>query len=132
MQALIAVLMAVATHAGQAGESMDSFVLRVAPLAMAETKSRQAMVCGVIGEKDGSYSIRLRTDGDLGQCEIDMNDLEPGAASTGQTFHTHPKDVETFFSFEDYSQPGYVAQGRMVKHQKGRGSDRYVISRKGR
>ncbi|HEL4296726.1 TPA: hypothetical protein UM674_000655 [Stenotrophomonas maltophilia] len=128
---LAAALLAISVHTSNPGESMDAFIVRIAPVAVAEAKARRAMVCGVIGQSDSSYSLRLKTDGEPLNCEIVMDDLESGAVSSGQTFHTHKSDPfgPARFSYDDYAAPGYLAQDNTVMHQRGRGTARIVTGR---
>lgn len=124
--------LALYTEVSKPGETMDDFVARISTHAVAITEERRVSICGVIGEVDGRYSVRLNTDNSWKECEIDLNDTLDGYASTGVTFHTHTSDEEIVrgFSAQEFKRPrGYIAYGKVVRYQEGRTKDRPIKSR---
>ena len=130
---LAAVLsLALYTEVSMPGESMDDFVSRISTQAVAVTEERRVSICGVIGEADGRYSIRLNTDNTWKRCDIDLSDTIDGFSSTGVTFHTHTSDENSVkgFSAQEFKRPrGYIAYGKVVRYQEGRTKDRPVKTR---
>ncbi len=132
---LTAVLaLALYTEVSKPGETMDDFVARISPHAVAVTEERRVSICGVIGQADGIYSIRIGTINTWKRCEIDLGDTAPGYTSTGVTFHTRTSDETESrvkgFSDRDFERPrGYIAYGKEVRYQEGRTKDRPVRTR---
>lgn len=127
---ITAAILAAAALFSQPGETMDAFVERIAPQAVAISNRAGLEVCGAIAEADGVYSIRM-VQGGPRACTIDFKDVEAGFVSTGQTFHTHPyaPSTRSGFTRADYAAPGYLAEGWTLKHQAGWGTDRFVTRR---
>ncbi|WP_329767296.1 hypothetical protein [Stenotrophomonas maltophilia] len=109
------------------GESMDAFILRIAPEALSKSERQGAEVCGVIAEGPAGYSIRLSS-GTARTCEMDFADIEQGYRPTDQTFHTHIYSAmgHSEFTRADYAVKGYLAQAWKLLHQDGRGTARYI------
>ncbi|HFF6004480.1 hypothetical protein [Stenotrophomonas maltophilia] len=118
-------------EASAAGESMDAFVARISPRAMAITRERRISLCGVIGQAGQQYSIKLGTSGSWRRCDIDLSNVAAGYTSTRVTFHTLTDDEGAVrgFTAQDFARgPGYVAFGRHLRYQQGRTKDRLVSS----
>lgn len=99
------------TEVSQPGETMDAFVLRVAPKANSYTKASGHEVCAAIREVDGSYSAEVSTSSRNDECAL------PG--DTKVYFHTHPNNQGMGFSHGDYVRPGYLITQIGVKYQDG-------------
>lgn len=123
---LLSTLLLIATLHSNAGETRDAFVMRVAPQAVAYTLAHGVETCGVIGERDGEYTLRLRTINANAECSMAKSDVEDGYTFSGVTFHTHPTISPPRFKGADYSVPGYVATYRGVAFQQGQGTDKFV------
>lgn len=124
--------LALYTEVSNPGESMDDFVARISPQAVAVTEERRVSLCGVIGQSGGSYSIRIGTSNTWKRCEIDLANTADGFTSTGVTFHTHTSDEDSVrgFSDQEFNRPrGYIAYGTVVRYQEGRTKDRPVKTR---
>ncbi|GEM_PF-7002694 len=100
--------------------------MRMAPKAVAYTLAHQVEVCGVIGVREGVYSIRLRTTNQNAACKMSKRDVEDGYVFSGYTFHTHPSIAPPRFKGVDYEVPGYLASLRGVRMQEGKGRERFL------
>lgn len=99
------------TETSVAGETMDAFVLRIAPKANAYTKASGHEVCAAIREVEGVYSAEVGTSGRNDECWL------PG--DTEVYLHTHPINQGMGFSAGDYVRPGYLITQAGVKYQDG-------------
>lgn len=96
------------------GESLDAFVVRIAPRAVEASKAARATVCGQV-EGSGPYLLRMKTDGFLSTCEV------PRAALPYVLVNGTAVDVrENHFSQVDWQRPGYLVTPWSVKYQDGR------------
>ncbi|WP_223670324.1 hypothetical protein [Xanthomonas citri] len=80
-----------ATETSIAGETMDAFVLRLAPKLNKMTTKLRAEVCGTIRAEGDLYVVDVRTYHDLYGCYVERDGLP--------YLHTHPslrKDCWTF------------------------------------
>lgn len=95
------------------GESMDAFVVRIAPRAVEVSKSARATVCGqVVGS--GPYLIKVKTDGFLSTCDL------PGTALPYVLVNGTAVDMrENHFSHVNWQRAGYLVTPWSVKHQDG-------------
>jgi hypothetical protein len=117
MLATAAMIVALYSEVSVQGESMDQFVYRIAPRAIAETARLRSEVCGAIeGNPDDGFTITIHTTNKKFFCTFPNPDA-------GISFHTHIYG-NPFFSALDYSRPGYMAIGGSVWFQHGRGTDR--------
>lgn len=86
----------VATYRSMAGESLTSFVKRVAPELESYTDRTGHEICGLIavtneendGNIDGAFSLVAGTIGSQIACTAAI--VEPGYTSLDRTIHTHP------------------------------------------
>lgn len=114
------------------GETMDDFIARISPRAVATTDQSRVMHCGVIGQAGEQYSIRIGTSNTWKSCQITLSDVAQGFTSTGVTFRTATGDQDSKqgFTDEDFKRPrGYIAFGDVVRYQEGRTKDRPVSIR---
>lgn len=97
------------------GESLDSFIVRIAKdVTKLSRASRNVEVCGAIEKVDNVFRVTMTT-GEKFRCEFSI-----GEGFTGQSLHTHPVNADMGFSDHDYSVgPGYLIQRGMVLHQDG-------------
>ncbi|WP_367346436.1 hypothetical protein [Stenotrophomonas bentonitica] len=101
----------------RAGETADTFILRIAPRAVSYTNRTGHQVCGaVVQNPDGRYTIEMRTIGQGYRCEI--------PAEAQLYFVTHIWSAGTF-SRAEREVPGYMATRNSLYHQDGR-SERKV------
>lgn len=96
------------------GESMDQFVMRIAPRANRITKTMSAEVCGEIQESNGGFEISVYSEGHLTQCKFSR----PISGRTGIMFHTHPASEKRGFAHDDFTHPGYMSHpiGGVIFH----------------
>lgn len=99
------------TETSHAGETMDAFVLRIAPKANAYTKDSGHEVCAAIRTDGERYRIEVGTSSRNDECEL------PG--DTEVYLHTHPINQGMGFSAGDYVRPGYLITQVGVKYQDG-------------
>lgn len=105
------------------GETMDQFVLRIAPAISFKTKFMKYEICGVIESDGRGYIVELKTSNREDSCSL-------GEISCDSiTIHSHPPHALFTFSENDYVTSGYLVHGGFVKFQNGRGTE-VVISRK--
>lgn len=109
------------TETSQPGESMDDFVVRVAPQAVAYTMKHNVEVCGMIAKDGDKLVLEVGTQGVNNGCSISVP-----ANSTGMTFHTHPSPIAFKFHDKDFAVPGYLGTVRGVRFQQGVGTERFV------
>lgn len=100
------------TEVSQPGETMDEFVVRIAPKANEYTKASGHEVCAAIRTDDGRYRIEMATSGRNDECVL------PG--DTEIYLHTHPINQGMGFSAGDYVLPGYLSTQAGVKFQDGK------------
>lgn len=100
------------TEVSKPGETMDAFVLRIAPKANAYTKGSGHEVCAAIRESDGIYWAKIGTSGRNDECWL--------PADTEVYLHTHPINQGMGFSAGDYVRPGYLITQVGVKFQDGK------------
>ena len=111
------------TEESHIGESLDTFVLRIAPRAVLKTKIHSAELCGAIRMEGARYVLTLHSNLDRNECRIPQSEY----ADAVSIFHTHvPVSGNNNFGPGDYSHPGYLAVGGRVLHQSGRGTERRV------
>ncbi|ATS57560.1 exported hypothetical protein [Xanthomonas citri pv. fuscans] len=100
-----------ATETSDPGETMDAFVLRLAPKLNKMTRQLRAEVCGTIRTEDGRYVVDVRTYHDFYSCYVERDGLP--------YIHTHPsllRDCWTF-SLGDWKRPGYLVTEIGVRYQ---------------
>lgn len=101
------------------GESMDDFVLRVAPRAVSYTNRTSHQVCGaIVKTTDGLLQIDMHTTGNGYRCEV--------PSETDVYFVTHVWSRGTF-SRSEREIPGYMATRNTLYFQSG-GNERKVGS----
>lgn len=71
-------------------ETLEQFMKRVSPALHIFTLRTGNEACAAIGMKDGTYAIRLYTDGVPHGCTLQTTDLLDGYTFTGETIHSHP------------------------------------------
>lgn len=96
------------------GESLDAFVVRIAPRAVEASKTARATVCGQV-EGSGPYLLRVKTDGFLSTCEVPKAAL-PYVLANGTAVDVR----ENHFSQVNWQRPGYLVTPWSVKYQDGR------------
>lgn len=96
------------------GESLDAFVLRIAPRAVDASKRARATICGQL-EGSGPYLVKVKTDGFLSTCDL------PKTATPYVLVNGTAVDVrEDHFSQVNWKRPGYLVTPWSVKYQDGR------------
>ena len=129
LSAPLAASQPVVAYTSEPGETLDTFVLRIAPNALVVSMSIPVSgeICGEFRNSDGGYVIEMYTIRHPTACSYDR---KRDHDYTGLTFHTHVwfggKPTSPRFSQEDYDHPGYMAQGNVVMFQNGRGTARRV------
>jgi len=110
---LTAVLaLALYTEVSTPQETMDDFVLRVAPRAVTYTNEHGHQVCGaVVRRADGLYQIDMGTSSHGLRCEVPKE--------TEVYFVTHIWSKGTF-SDSEREIPGYMATRNTLYHQQGK------------
>ena len=102
-------------ESSSAGESLDAFVVRIAPQALKASKAAHATVCGQIEEDAGGFSVQLKTDGYVSECGLPRTArpylLVNGTATDAREGH---------FSLANRNRSGYLVTPWAVKYQ---GSD---------
>jgi len=97
-----------------AGESLDAFVVRIAPQALAASKTARATVCGEVIEQAGGYALQLKTDGYVSECA-----LPPGRSTYVLVNGTATDIRENHPSLENRGRPGYLVTPWSVTYQDG-------------
>ena len=95
------------------GETLDDFVVRVAPRALQASKDSRATVCGQI-EGSGPYLVKVKTDGYTSTCDLPMSS-QPYVLVNG----TAVDKRENHFSQVNWQRAGYLVTPWSVKHQNG-------------
>lgn len=121
--------------ASNPGETMDAFAKRIAPAAFDRSMQMSSEICGEIRRDGAALVLDLYTINRLRHCSyrrLAEHDY------VGLTYHTHivvgetderrrkAKLMNPSFSEEDYDHPGYLASGKKVLFQNGRGTERRV------
>lgn len=96
------------------GDTLDDFVVRAAPRAVAASKAARATVCGQI-EGSGPYTLTVKTDGHLSTCGLPATAL-PYVLVNGTAVDAR----ENHFSQANWKRPGYLVTPWSVKHQDGK------------
>jgi hypothetical protein len=82
----------VTTEESLPGETMDQFVVRIAPALDAFTAKMEWEACGVIGQApDGHYGIVVGSIQAALTCATSNANVLPGMVATNQSFHSHPR-----------------------------------------
>ncbi len=95
------------------GESLDAFVVRIAPRAVQASKEARAAVCGQL-EGSGPYLLKVKTDGYTSACDLPKSAL-PYVLVNG----TAVDKRENHFSQVNWQRAGYLVTPWSVKHQDG-------------
>lgn len=103
----------IADYESVPGESLDSFVVRLAPELRKQTVERNAEVCGALGQEDGVYTLRLKTDEDKWECSVHASIGQ----WTGYIVHTHTAKGNEGWANADLGHPGYLVTPRRVLWQ---------------
>lgn len=139
------------TETSQPGETMDAFVLRIAPKLAEYTAETGFEACGAIASDGERFGVVVGSNGGHTVCVNFHRRVPDGMTSTRQTVHSHTTmksyrltAADTLvvrgmpagavqrggnaerFSDEDFAAPGYVVTSRTVKHQAGRGTERTI------
>ncbi|WP_434990028.1 hypothetical protein [Xanthomonas melonis] len=107
----------------QPGETLDAFILRIAPKLNQFTAELGAEVCGTIRTEYGRHAVDIRTYHDPYSCFVERDGLP--------YVHTHPsllKECWTF-SLEDWKRPGYLVTEIGVRYQDTRRSRKVKLER---
>ena len=96
------------------GETLDAFVVRIAPRAVTASKSARATLCGQL-EGSVPYRVTMKTDGFLSTCELPKTAL-PYVLVNGNALDVR----ENSFSQVNWQRPGYLVTPWSVKYQDGR------------
>jgi len=96
------------------GETLDAFVVRIAPRAIEASKTARATVCGQV-EGSGPYLVKVKTDGFLSTCDLPSTFL-PYVLVNGTAVDVR----ENHFSQVNWQRPGYLVTPWSVKYQDGR------------
>lgn len=95
------------------GESLDDFVVRIAPRAVQASKEARATVCGQV-EGGGPYLVKVKTDGYTSTSDLPTTAL-PYVLVNG----TAVDKRENHFSQVNWQRAGYLVTPWSVKHQDG-------------
>jgi len=95
------------------GESLDDFVVRIAPRAVQASKEARATVCGQV-EGGGPYLVKVKTDGYTSTCDLPKT-AQPYVLVNG----TAVDKRENHFSQVNWQRAGYLVTPWSVKHQDG-------------
>jgi hypothetical protein len=95
------------------GETLDAFVVRIAPRAIEASKTARATVCGQV-EGSGPYRVKLKSDGFLSACDLPKTAL-PYVLVNGTAVDVR----EDHFSQVNWQRPGYLVTPWSVKYQNG-------------
>ncbi len=95
------------------GESLDAFVLRIAPRAVLASQAARATVCGQL-DGTGPYAVKVKTDGFISTCDLPRTKL-PYVLVNGTAVDAR----ENHFSQVNWKRPGYLITPWSVKHQDG-------------
>lgn len=95
------------------GESLDDFVVRIAPRAVQASKEARATVCGQV-EGGGPFLVKVKTDGYTSTCDLPTTAL-PYVLVNG----TAVDKRENHFSQVNWQRAGYLVTPWSVKHQDG-------------
>lgn len=109
------------TEVSQPGETMDAFVVRIAPKAVEYTLKNSVEVCGMIETDGSSFTMKIGSDQKNNSCTISVP-----VKSSGVTFHTHPSRNAFKFHDQDFNVKGYLGTARGVRYQEGKGTERFV------
>jgi len=101
-------------EASAAGESLDAFVVRIAPQALEASKTARATVCGQIDEDAGVFTVQLKTDGYVSDCGLPKT-AKPYLLVNG----TATDARENHFSQVNWQRAGYLITPWSVKYQDG-------------
>ncbi|RRU23565.1 hypothetical protein [Stenotrophomonas sp. 278] len=94
------------------GETLDSFMVRIAPKAVRYTNATGHRVCGsVIERSEGGYQVELRLSAKTHSCQL--------PADTTVYFATRTWGKGTF-SESEREIPGYMATRNLLYHQSGK------------
>lgn len=134
------------------GESLDAFVLRVAPHLRDYSDATGFEACGVLATDGERFGVVVGSTRAHAGCGSFLEAVPAGMKPTGETIHSHRqgglyranendrtllglrpgKQFETGpadeFSREDFHAPGYLVGARGVWHQAGRRTARQVGS----
>lgn len=137
----------------QPGEALDAFVLRLSPSLRSYTDETGYEACGVITTANDIFYVMVGTNHGHTACVAIHEKRKPGSVDTGQTIHSHPRNVRYQvnstdiltagvsnvkkgqlrkgshthkFSVMDYQAPGYLVNSDDVLHQAGPGTVRTV------
>lgn len=124
--------LALYTAVSSLSETMYDFEARISTHAVAVNEDWRVSICGMIGEANGRYSVRLNTDNTRRRCEIDLDDTLDGNCSTSVTFptRTSDEDIVRGFSAQVFNRlRGYIAYGKVVRYQEGRTKERPIKTR---
>lgn len=138
----------IAFYEAAPNESLDDFIVRIAPDAVKRGNDLTAEVCGSVEQNENGYSMILGTSNSQLFCNIPSLWL---TSPIGVSFHTHPKrqrdgtmmltrstrsqmatervivKLGYGFSDGDYTDgKGYLAEGTKVFYQEGRGTSRQL------
>lgn len=101
------------TEVSVPGETIDAFVVRVAPRALKASRSARAMLCGeIIGAR--LFQIYFKTDGYVSTCDVPKS-TQPYVLVNGTAVDAR----ENHFSQENWKRRGYLVTPWSVKHQDG-------------
>lgn len=137
----------------ETGESLDDFILRVAPKMRDYTVNEGFEACGVIASDNaGNFGVVIGTNLGHTVCANFSGKVPAGMTATGQTVHSHTTmtkyratqadllvmgsrtkrgqvvrgDDPEIFSEEDFEAPGYMVSGTRLWHQAGKRTVRGV------
>ena len=94
------------------GETLDAFVVRIAPRALQASKTARATVCGQVEQVAGRHTIQLKTDGYVSDCGLPQSGL-PYLLVNGTAVDAR----ENHFSLANRDRPGYLVTPWSVKYQ---------------
>lgn len=94
------------------GETLDAFVVRIAPRALEASKTARATVCGQVEQVAGRHTIKLKTDGFVSDCGLPRSGL-PYLLVNGTAVDAR----ENHFSLANRDRPGYLVTPWLVKYQ---------------
>lgn len=99
------------------GETIDAFVLRIAPEVQSFTSASGWETCGVVAEGPNGFGVRMVSSRGAMTCEMLTDNVPMGMKSLPLTLHTHPaqRNVRPTPADASYYAKNPNVAGRMIK-----------------
>ena len=138
------------TEVSAPGETLDAFVVRIAPVLRAYTRATGYEACGVLASDGERFAVVVGSNLSHAACGTSDTFVPSGFSPVGQTLHSHrtggtyranesdrtlmggrvganfKSSAPDEFSPHDFHAPGYLVGARGVWHQEGRRAVRRV------